>query len=279
MDRRTFTITDNKLVANKTYRLQLNAENFDSRNQIPTTFQDSSRPSDDQLILRAGQFVDIALPGFYLRRPIAVCDFSAEGSLTLYYKVVGEGTSLLSTMQRGDKLDLLIGLGNGYKPEKCANSALLVAGGLGAAPLHLLCKELVAMGKKVSLILCFNTASDIILLDEYKSMGVEPVIATVDGSAGAKGFALDALARLTGETDVQSISAAASRLFDYFYTCGPLLMMKSICEALDLPGEASLEERMGCGGGYCYGCTCHTVSGAKRVCKDGPVFDKEEIEW
>ncbi len=215
--------------------------------------------------IRAGEFVDIALEGKYLRRPISVCDCE-DDKITLLYKVVGEGTEQMSKMQAGEKLDILVGLGHGFDPSACKKDALLVGGGLGAAPMHLLCKELLASGKNVSVVLGFNKAEEKVLEDEFKAMGVKPVIATLDGSCGTKGFVTDAIAEHKPE-------------FDYFYTCGPMPMMRALSECLDCDGECSLEERMGCGAGFCYTCSCHTVVGARRVCKDGPVFKKEEIIW
>lgn len=240
-----FTIKENRRIASDTYRMEL------SCGFMPET--------------RAGQFVDIALDGFYLRRPIAVCDLSDDG-MTICYKAVGKGTEYMSTLRPGMTLDLLTGLGNGFNVAACRDAALLIGGGLGAAPLHLLCRELKAAGKKVSVVLGFNKAEEIILIEEYRKMGVEPGIATLDGSAGTKGFVGDVIARMSPE-------------YDRFYCCGPLPMMKAVCESLPTGGEASLEERMGCGAGFCYGCTRMTRGGAKRICKDGPVFDKEEIIW
>lgn len=221
--------------------------------------------ADIPVAVHSGQFVDIALDGFYLRRPISVCDCGPEG-LTLVYKTVGEGTRQLSKMKVGAKLDLLIGLGHGFSTDACKSAALLAGGGLGAAPLHLLCKELLAQGKAVTVALGFNSADDIVLAEEYRKMGVTPLLATMDGSVGTRGFVTDAI-------------AAAQPQYDFFYTCGPMKMMQAVCSMLKGEGEASLEERMGCGAGYCYGCSCHTTVGTKRICKDGPVFRKEEIIW
>ena len=221
--------------------------------------------ADIPVAVHSGQFVDIALDGFYLRRPISVCDCGPEG-LTLVYKTVGEGTRQLSKMKVGSKLDLLIGLGHGFSTDACKSAALLAGGGLGAAPLHLLCKELLAQCKAVTVALGFNSADDIVLVEEYRKMGVTPLLATMDGSIGTRGFVTDAI-------------AAAQPQYDFFYTCGPMKMMQAVCSMLKGDGEASLEERMGCGAGYCYGCSCHTTVGTKRICKDGPVFRKEEIIW
>ena len=212
-----------------------------------------------------GEFVHIAVPGFYLRRPLSVCD-REEGMLTVIYKVVGEGTKVLSEMPVGTELEVLSGLGRGFDPEACRDRALLVGGGLGVPPLYLLAKELKARGKKVTAVLGFNRADEIILAEEFRRVCDEVVISTADGSVGVKGFVTDALKALRPS-------------YDHFYTCGPMVMMKAVCVALDGPGEASLEERMGCGAGFCYGCSIETKNGPRRVCKDGPVFKKEELQW
>ena len=245
MQKRLFTIESNDLEARDTYRIVLR--------------------SDSLVTAASGQFVDLALPGYYLRRPISISDCRPD-AVVLYYKVVGEGTQVLSRMAPGAALELLLPLGSGFHPEKCAADALLIGGGLGVAPLYLLAKELLAQGKHATAVLGFNKAEEIVLEEDFRALCDEVVLATLDGSAGVKGFVTDALATL--EPD-----------WDYFYTCGPLVMMKAVCRALEGPGEASLEERMGCGSGFCYCCTCETVSGPKRVCMDGPVFKKEELTW
>ena len=245
MHKRIFHIESNDAVARDTFRLALRTEG--------------------RVVMRSGQFVDIALPGRYLRRPISVSDVLPD-RLILYYKVVGEGTRDLSTMAPGTELELLLPLGSGFHPEKCRESALLVGGGLGAAPLYLLAKELLAQGKRATAVLGFNRADEICLAEELEALGIPVQLSTLDGSVGTKGFVTDAI-------------AATRPAFDRFYTCGPLPMMKAVCAALDTPGEVSLEERMGCGAGYCYGCTVITASGPRRVCADGPVFDKEEVLW
>lgn len=263
MQKRIFHIESNDAVARDTFRLVLR--------------------TDGPVAVRCGQFVDIDIPGYYLRRPISVSDCLPDG-VVLYYKVVGEGTKVLSALAPGSPLELLAGapgftpapqrsradaltgLGSGFHPEKCREAALLIGGGLGAAPLYLLARELLAAGKKVTAVLGFNKADEICLTDEFRALGVPVHIATMDGSVGTRGFVTDAI-------------AAAKPAFDRFYTCGPLPMMKAVCKTLDAPGEVSLEERMGCGAGFCYGCTVQTAGGPRRVCADGPVFDKEEVLW
>ena len=242
MNKRFYTIAENRLVATRTYQMVLVGDG----------------PVD-------GEFVDIAIPGFYLRRPLSVCD-SEEGRLTVVYRVVGEGTKALAGMKAGTSLEVLTGLGNGFDPAACRKEALLVGGGLGVPPLLLLAKRLKAAGKKVTAVLGFNKAEEIILEKEFRAVCDEVLVSTVDGSVGVKGFVTDAI-------------AAGKPSFDYFYTCGPMVMMKVVCQTLEGPGEASLEERMGCGAGFCYGCSIQTKNGPRRVCKDGPVFKKEDIIW
>jgi len=237
-----YTIVENSLIAPKTFKLVLAGS-----------------------AVVEGEFVNIAIPGYYLRRPLSVCDLE-DGKLTIVYKVVGEGTKVLSGMAVGAELEVLTGLGKGFETKECREKALLVGGGLGVPPLLLLAKRLKAEGKKVCAVLGFNKAEEIILEKEFRGVCDEVLISTVDGSVGVKGFVTDAI-------------KAAEPAFDYFYTCGPMVMMKVVCSALEGPGEASLEERMGCGAGFCYGCSIQTKNGPRRVCKDGPVFKKEELIW
>lgn len=230
-------------------------------------------PSTWKMVLRgdtseisgSGQFVDIAIDGMYLRRPISVCDRTSN-TLTLVYKTVGKGTEAMSALKYAAKVNILTGLGNGFSVGQCKERALLVGGGVGIAPLVLLSKELAAAGKRQTVILGFNTADEIMLGEEFASLGADLYIATMDGSAGTKGFVTDVLKK-------KKIRA------DYFYACGPKPMLKALCECTELPGQVSMEERMGCGFGICFGCSLDTAYGPKRVCKDGPVFKKEDIVW
>lgn len=220
---------------------------------------------DTQWITRPGQFVDIALEGRYLRRPISVCDADAT-TLTLIYKVVGDGTRQLSEMRPGERLDLLTGLGNGFDTTKAAPHSLLVGGGVGVPPLYKLAKELLAAGRRVTVVLGFNTASEVFYADEFERLGCSTIVATADGSRGVKGFVTTAIA--TSVSD-----------FGYFYACGPLPMLRALCDDVAQDGQLSFEERMGCGFGACVGCSCRTKYGTKRICKEGPVLEKEEIIW
>ena len=213
----------------------------------------------------AGQFVEIALDGLYLRRPISVCNYE-EGELTLIYKVVGKGTDLMSQMAEGTQLDVLTGLGNGFNIEHECKKPLLVGGGVGVPPLYRLTRDLIARGKDVTVVLGFNTEAEIFYAEKFEEVGAKVIIATADGSVGIKGFVTNAIA----ESGVEA---------DYFYSCGPLPMLKALCQSLEIDGEVSLEERMGCGFGICMGCSIQTTKGAKRVCKEGPVFKKEEVIW
>ncbi len=209
-----------------------------------------------------GQFVNIAIDGFYLRRPISVCD-KEGGKITLIYKVVGDGTRALSEAKEGTVLDTLTGLGNGYSTEKAGSSPLLIGGGVGIPPLFWLCKELIKNGVTPSVILGFNTADEIFLEDEFRALGVPVTVTTADGSRGVRGFVTDAIG---GD-------------HSYFYACGPLPMLRAVAEATSFPGEMSFEERMGCGFGACMGCSVLTKSGPVRVCRDGPVISKEDVIW
>ena len=220
---------------------------------------------DTSAISHPGQFVELSLEGFFLRRPISVCNYD-EGTLTLIYKVVGKGTAQMANLPQGTKLSALTGLGNGFNDAVEYSSALLVGGGVGVPPLYRLARNLIAQGKSVTVVLGFNTASEVFYQSEFEALGAKVIVATADGSAGCKGFVTDAIAQNNIEAE-------------YFYSCGPLPMLRALTTALDIPGEISLEERMGCGFGICMGCSIQTASGPKRVCKEGPVFKKEEILW
>ena len=218
---------------------------------------------DTSAITASGQFVNIKLDGFYLRRPISVCDYDSE-SLTIIYKVVGKGTEYMSELSEGDKLDILTGLGNGYDLTKSGNNPLLIGGGAGVPPMYNLCRKLLAEGKKPTVIMGFNTSDEIFYEEEFKKLGAEVIVATADGSKGVKGFVTDAMKGVS---------------YSYIYTCGPEPMLKAVYNAAESGGQFSFEERMGCGFGACMGCSCETKYGNKRICKDGPVLDKEEIIW
>lgn len=220
---------------------------------------------DTRWITRPGQFVNIELEGRYLRRPISVCDYS-DDEITIIYKVVGGGTEQMSRMGAGTRLDVLTGLGNGFDPDADCSAPLLVGGGVGVPPLYRLAKELLARGRRVSVVLGFNTAAEVFYAEEFRALGADVHVTTVDGSAGVKGFVTDAIA---GE----GID------FDYFYACGPMPMLRALSESCRQSGELSFEERMGCGFGACMGCSCKTLTGNKRICKDGPVMKREEIIW
>ncbi len=218
---------------------------------------------DTSGITASGQFVNIKIDGLYLRRPISVCDYD-EKTLTLIYKIVGEGTEKLFEMKAGEELDVLVGLGNGYNLENSGNKPLLIGGGVGVPPLYNLCKKLRAEGKEVSVILGFNSKLEVFYKEEFEKLGASVFVTTVDGSEGIKGFVTNALDNID---------------YTYFYTCGPEPMLKAVYNATKTGGEFSFEERMGCGFGACMGCSCKTKYGNKRICKDGPVLSKEEIIW
>ncbi|MBQ1411134.1 MAG: dihydroorotate dehydrogenase electron transfer subunit [Oscillospiraceae bacterium] len=217
---------------------------------------------DTSAITRPGQFVNLRLDGLYLRRPISVCNL--EGNrLTLVYKVVGKGTAQLSKLQPGQQLPVLTGLGNGYDTALSGARPLLIGGGVGVPPLYLLAKHLRAEDKQVCVILGFNTASELFYLQEFKALGCEVRVTTVDGSLGVKGFVTDAL----------------PERYTHVYTCGPEPMLKAVYRSIQSGGSFSFEKRMGCGFGACMGCSCKTITGYKRICKEGPVLQKEEILW
>ena len=218
---------------------------------------------DTSAITAAGQFVNIRLDGMFLRRPISVCDYD-EKTLTIVYKVVGKGTEAMSKMTPGTKLDILTGLGNGYDLSLSGDRPVLLGGGVGVPPMYNLAKKLISAGKKVFVILGFNTKSEIFYEEEFKKLGCDVTVTTVDGSYGTKGFVTTALEGMD---------------YTYFYTCGPEPMLKAVYKASATSGQMSFEERMGCGFGACMGCSCKTLTGYKRICKDGPVMKKEEILW
>ena len=217
---------------------------------------------DTAAITAPGQFVNIQLSGKFLRRPISVCDYDAE-TLTIVYKVVGSGTEQMSAMAPGTELDILTGLGNGYDLSLTGQQPLLIGGGVGVPPMYNLAKTLKAQGKDVTVILGFNTQSEIFYEEEFKALGCTVYVTAVDGSYGIKGFVTNAL----------------PETYSYFYTCGPEPMLKAVYKATATSGQMSFEERMGCGFGACMGCSCKTITGYKRICKEGPVMKKEEILW
>ncbi len=223
---------------------------------------------DTAKITAPGQFVNIAIPGLYLRRPISICDYShLRGEITLLYDVVGEGTRAMSEMKPGTKVNMLTGLGNGFSTTSIGSSPLLLGGGIGCAPLLALARTLRLQGKNPVAILGFNSAADSFGMDRwFDQLGVESYVATVDGSYGTKGFVTDVMRE-------KKING------DHFYACGPMPMLKALCQTLEMPGELSIESRMGCGFGACMCCSVETADGAKRICKDGPVFRKEELIW
>ncbi len=244
MKQSIFTVLTNKNIADSIYEMTLSGDISD--------------------INATGQFVNIKLDGFFLRRPISVCEAN-DGVLRIIYKVVGRGTEYMSTLENGARLDILTGLGNGYETNKSGDRPLLIGGGVGVPPMYGLAKKLCAQGKSVSVVLGFNSSKDVFYEEEFKALGCKVFVATADGSYGKKGFVTDCLSDV-GE-------------YSYFYTCGPEPMLKALCKATATSGQLSFEERMGCGFGACMGCSCKTITGYKRICKEGPVLDKEEILW
>ena len=238
-----FTVKSNKKIAHNTYEMVLLGDISD--------------------ITAPGQFVNIKLDGFYLRRPISVCD-AVGGELTIIYKAVGEGTEAMAKMKEGTELLTLTGLGNGYDLSVSGDKPLLIGGGAGVPPMYMLAKKLIAEGKSVTAILGFGKADEVFYAEEFEKLGAAVIIATADGSVGVRGFVTDAMAGLD---------------YTYFYTCGPEPMLKAVYDKSETSGQFSFEERMGCGFGACMGCSCKTKYGNKRICRDGPVLVKEEIIW
>ncbi len=248
---------------------------------------------DTSGITEAGQFINIKLDGHFLRRPISVNDVeyaspytgeglalsSDDGTVTIIYKVLGQGTEEMTRFAPGKKLDILTGLGNGYDLSVAGENPILIGGGVGIPPLQLAAKWLVngrdgssnMKGRsRVTVILGFNSAEEIYGVDEFVALGCRVVIATADGSIGVEGFVTDAFKELGSG-------------YTHFYTCGPEPMLKAVYDTVykeaGISGQMSFEERMGCGFGACMGCSCRTVTGYKRICKDGPVLRTEEILW
>ena len=238
-----FTIVSNEALTDTVYKMVLSGDTSD--------------------ITASGQFVNIQLSGKFLRRPISVCDYDSQ-TLTIVYKVVGKGTEQMSVMSAGEQLDILTGLGNGYDLSLSGDKPVLLGGGVGVPPMYNLAKKLLSQGKDVTVILGFNTKSEVFYEEDFKALGCNVIVATADGSHGVKGFATTPLAELD---------------YTYFYTCGPEPMLKAVYKATSTSGQMSFEERMGCGFGACMGCSCKTLTGYKRICKEGPVMKKEEILW
>ncbi len=218
---------------------------------------------DTSAVTRPGQFINLRLDGKFLRRPISVCDWNGE-TITIIYKLLGAGTEQMSRYAPGMTLDVLTGLGNGFDAAPAGDAPLLLGGGVGTPPMYALAKELLASGKTVTAVLGFNTAADVFYEKEFSDLGVNTLVATADGSRGVRGFVTDAMAGLD---------------YSYFFACGPEPMLRAVWRASGTPGQLSFEERMGCGFGACMGCTCKTLTGYKRICRDGPVLRKEEIAW
>jgi len=236
-------------------------EIIENTNLVPNVYR-MRLQGDTSAITTPGQFVNIKLDGMFLRRPISVCDVQGD-VLTIIYKVVGKGTEAMSKMEKGT-LDILTGLGNGYDLSVTGEKPVLLGGGVGVPPMYLLCKRLIAEGKQPTVILGFNKCEEVFYEEEFKALGCTVLVTTVDGSYGIKGFVTDALKNVE---------------YTHFCTCGPEPMLKAVYRATNTSGQMSFEERMGCGFGACMGCSCQTLTGYKRICKDGPVMRKEEIKW
>ena len=240
MDTKIYTIISNRQLTGSVYEMKLEG--------------------DTSMITAPGQFVNIKLEGFYLRRPISICDWN-ENELTLVYKTVGQGTKAMSKMEPGTELDILCSLGNGYDLDKIPQEPVLAGGGVGVPPMYGLAKALIAQGKKPTVVLGFNTEHEVFYEEEFKALGAEVKVMTADGSYGSKGFVTDGFDTA-----------------EYACACGPEVMLKAIADKAK-DGQYSFEARMACGFGGCMGCSCETKYGAKRICKEGPVLEQEEIIW
>ncbi len=242
MNQIRMTLTENRPLAEGIRRLTLTGEGLEEQ--------------------RPGQFLNIRLNGLFLRRPISVCDWE-PGQVTVIYRVVGRGTEQLAAMRPGETLDVLTGLGNGYDLAPAGASPLLIGGGVGVPPLYLLARRLREQGREVTAVLGFRTAKEIFAAEDFRMLGCRVTVTTEDGSEGVRGF----------------VTGALPENYSYFYTCGPEPMLRAVFRATKTSGQFSFEERMGCGFGACMGCTCRTVTGGKRICREGPVLRKEEILW
>lgn len=242
MKQQILRVTENIRIAENVYKMVL--ENPELEEQKP------------------GQFINIRIDGLYLRRPISVCE-SDPGNVVIIYKVVGKGTEQLSRIRKREYLDVLTGLGNGYDLSKAGDHPLLLGGGVGVPPLIKLARMLRDAGKEVQAVLGFNTKAEVFGEGAFQEMDCKTTVTTVDGSYGVKGFVTDAL----------------PKDYSYFYTCGPEPMLRAVYKATCTSGQFSFEERMGCGFGACMGCSCKTITGYKRICREGPVLEKEEILW
>lgn len=242
-----FEIIENIQVSSRTWRLRLRG--------------------DVSNIQKAGQFVNVEIPGKYLRRPISVNRyFPDRDELILLYNIAGEGTLILSELKTGFELNILSGLGNGFSIPENINRPILLGGGIGSAPLMQLAVDLVENGKLPQVILGYNTSKESWgMEDELRQLGISAFVSTMDGSKGEKGIVTDIIRK-------QALT------FDYFYACGPMPMLQSL-QNLPVEGELSLECRMGCGFGACMCCSLEILGGSKRICKDGPVFKKGELLW
>ena len=239
-----YTILENKNIAPDTYRMVL--------------------AGDTSAITAPGQFLNIKLEGHFLRRPISISDWD-DKTVTIIYKILGRGTEEMTELPAGAELDILMGLGNGFSTEKSGERPLVIGGGVGIPPMYNLTKKLLAEGKKPVVILGFNRKEDMFYVEEFNALGAEVIVATADGSFGVSGFVTDGVKTVSGYT--------------YFFTCGPLPMLEALDKVVETSGQYSFEERMGCGFGACMGCTCKTKYGHKRICKDGPVLEREEVVW
>ncbi len=224
----------------------------------------------------AGEFIEIGVPEFFLKRPISICEVK-EKSLVIIYKVVGQGTKKMTEMK--DDIEILGPLGTGFPIKQAGdlggenkNRVFLIGGGVGVPPLYETAKKYIGQGTEVVVILGFGCKEEVFLEKEFKKLGCKVHISTVDGSYGEKGTVLDVINDLKIKGEVLESKERTGKLDEFVCSCGPLPMLKEIDKIFE-KGYLSLEARMGCGIGACMGCVVKDNKGVShRVCKEGPVF-------
>lgn len=250
----TYVITEKQAIARETYSFTISCPEVAAAAQ-------------------PGQFVHIRVKGFTLRRPISICGIDKEaGTLRIVFEIRGEGTSAIAGLNKGDLIDMLAPLGHGFTVSDSFKRVILIGGGIGTPPMLPLAKH---YGDKATAISGFRSASAVILQEDFRRTGAQTILCTDDGTLGIHGFVTQPFSELV-----------KSGTIDAVYACGPMPMLKGIAEICKENGifcEISLEERMACGIGACLGCACRTVRNDEEyfahVCKDGPVFNAEEVLW
>ena len=279
--------------------LHTKAEILINKEIAPAHFKMALRVKQMDEKIRPGQFLHIRAGSGYdplLRRPISVHRISPrENIIELLYKIIGKGTQLMSRRSKGTYLDILGPLGSGFRVPKGQTNFILVAGGMGVAPLAGLADQLATYRKKtITVILGARNSDSIVCAKEFQEIGARVIIVTEDGSKGHHGLATTALSDMIEQFDIRKTPSAikkkgmgAMTIGEYapevgLYACGPLGMLGSVAKIArqyKIQAQGSFEERMGCGAGACLGCAILTKRGYERVCKEGPVFDLSDIVW